>query len=590
MSMDAPNHPKGSDFECSQIYHAAVRPGHACWVSLWRAPCGDLMLAFMEQTRRRNNFYRPVSLEFFEALGLPLKYHVSVCNGAPDVRMEQVVMRSGDEGQTWGETGRSECGMINLFAYASLPNGDILRGADTSLCAYFADEVPRAMIQKSSDGGNTWTDGPTILEDFFSYCHRLKRLSDGTLVLLCGYMPAFGSGRARRQRVEERPHVIHEVTASLLYSVDDGRTWTNPQTVLPGVCAWEPDFVELPCGDILVINSRVQHAAGAKQTIHKTPHGWVPGPVFAIASEGVPESVWCTSDGLLVGSTRGMPYTCSNDQGDTWYPIEALPNCEYQPMTIELKDGRFLTAWHMHGDCVFGEHDQFVGQHVFSLNRAMPARTMLELRRDLNPSRTRYLNAFTATLSAEGEPISGRTVVFTVQERYRDTYDLEPPEPSPYTIERLTDGMGEAHIHLEGFDRERNIHNAVTIGARFVPLPGDGGLAPCESSRTHHYALTPERGVGNPYGLYVSGTGLFLRSDVRTRYPEIASLVAAMWETRGFGLADAAQEVGVDPARLSEVLGFLAREFVVDQTETGYRWRYCLSGGVNLIESEDDLV
>lgn len=590
MSIDARIRPKARDVECAEIYHAAVRPGFACWVSLWRDPSGDLMLAFEEKLRRKNPHYRPCPLEFYEAMTLPIKYQVTICGGGPDICTEHVVMRSKDEGATWSEIGRSESGIMNLFAYTSLPNGDILRCADTSYLSFYPEEVPHTVIQKSSDGGNTWTDQAVILERFFAYGYRLKRLSDGTLVLLCPYMSSFGPGRTLHQRGEERPRVMQELIPAMFYSQDHGKTWTNPQTVLPGILAWEPDFVELPSGDLLVINSRVQHGAAVRQYIHKTPQGWIPGPVFKIESDGVPESVCCTSDGLLVGSTRHGPYTCSNDEGDTWYEIEEAPNCEYQPMTIPLKDGRFLTAWHKHGDCFFGEHDQFVGQHVFSLERTMPARTMLQLRRDRNEEGTKYLNAFTATLAADGKPLPGYKVVFTVQDRYRDTYDLEPPAPTPYTLEAIADSQGQAHVHLEAFDRERNIHHSYTIDARFVPEGDDLGMAPCESGRTQHYGLTPERGVGNPYPLYVAGGCLFLRRDVVVRYPEIEGIVQAIWDPREFTLGEVTSKTGLDPAREREVLRFLMDELVLDETETGYRWRYRLDRGTSVIEIEDDMV
>jgi hypothetical protein len=390
---------------------------------------------------------------------------------------------------------------------------------------------------------------------------------------------------------------MQECIPAIFYSEDDGKTWTNPQAILPGILAAEPDFVELPNGDLLIINSLVQHGAAARQYIHKTRQGWVPGPVFKIEPDAVPESVCCTSDGLLVGSRRCGPYSCSNDEGDTWYEIEGLPICGYQPRTIELKDGRFLTAWHMYGDCCFGEYDQFVGAHIFSLERTMPGRTKLELWRDLNEKKTKYLNSFTATLTADGKPIPGRKVVFTIQHRYRDTYGYGTAStPEPYPLEAVTDREGQAQVHLEYFDRERQIHSSYSIRASFTPGENDLALAPCESSRIEVYGVTAERGVGNPYPLYVSGELLFLRKDVAACYPEIENVVKSMQEPREFTLADAILELGLDQTRVNDVLQFLVDNFILDKTDTGYRWRYRLSGGwdqrqgIGIIEIEDDFV
>jgi hypothetical protein len=152
-------------------------------------------------------------------------------------------------------------------------------------------------------------------------------------------------------------------------------------------------------------------------------------------------------------------------------------------------------------------------------------------------------------------------------------------------------------VHLEAFDQERNIHSCYTIGARFVPGPDDRDLAPCESSSAHYYGLTPERGVGNPYPLYVSLGCLFLRRDIATQYPEIERVVKEMvTQNGGFlntapslaangDLVDAVSKLGVE----QDVLRFLVDEYILDQTETGYHWRYRLQS-TSIIEVEDDIV
>lgn len=74
------------------------------------------------------------------------------------------------------------------------------------------------------------------------------------------------------------------------------------------------------------------------------------------------------------------------------------------------------------------------------------------------------------------------------------------------------------------------------------------------------------------------------------RYPEIEGIVQAIWDPREFTLGEVTSKTGLDSAQVGEVLRFLMDELVLDETETGYRWRYRLPGGTNIIEIEDDMV
>lgn len=582
--------------EINDIYHPEVRPGYACWASLWRAPTGELLLAFAEKRRAPNPSYRPIPLDFYESMALPIKYQTSFCNGSPDLLNESVIMRSTDEGASWEEIGRSDTGgLMNVFAYASLPDGAILRGIDTAYLSFAESDIPVTGIEQSTDGGNTWVLKSILLEaDFCGCIYRLKRLRDGTLVALCIYSVPFGPGRPSKQRGGSKPNMVSLNTAGLWTSVDDGETWTGPTLVLPGISAPEPDFTELPSGDLLVLNSSVQQGPRMRQTIHRKKNGLLPGTVYRVVDGTVPETVCATKTGLLVGTTRGGPYVCSNDFGATWNEISGLPKCEYQPFIIELHEDRFLCAWHKHGDCAFGEHHQFVGQHAFSLNVSkLPEATQLELTRDLNDEKTHYTNIYTAHLSASGKDLPNREVRFHTEMRYRDTYDLAPPAPASKEVIKETDEHGKARLDMSELypeiARELNIHQAVETKAFFTPGEGEP-FGAAESSRYRAYAVTPEIGKANSGPLYVAGCKLFVSPEVLEAFAEIKEIVGKIGTPRKIDTETGKKILGLSDVRFEEVMDYLINENVLVRKPDGYEWRYDLSGGWSEIEILDDFV
>lgn|GEM_PF-1271994 len=581
----------------SDVYHPKVRPGYACWVYLWRSVNGELRLAFGEKRRAKNPSYRPIPLDFEESMVQPIKYQIT----SPDVINESVIMKSDDEGATWKETGRSESKGI-MYAFTSTPDGTILNGFETSYLSFTRAEIPITGIQKSTDGGNTWRSVAILLDGkYFGYPYRLRRLSDGVLVLICSYWLGFGPGRPRLTRQSKEPHLVEElrdgcrpsqdsgISVGCWISQDNGTTWHDPLIVLPGIIAPEPDFVELPSGDLLVLNSTIQGGPAVRQYVYRTKHGFIPGPVYKVVSGQVPETVCVAKSGLLVGATRCRAYTCSNDDGATWHEISGMPKCEYQPQIIELKDGRFLCAWHMFGDCVFGQHHQFVGQHVFRLRGNLPSVTKLELTRDLNKKKTRYINAYTVHLSSGKRNLPKKRIKFWIHARYRDTYDLRPPAPEPWEVYKMTDKSGKAHIHLAGFDKEINIHQGYEIKAYFIPSK-DGQLAPAESHSYFAYGMTPEKGIENNYPLYVAEGKVFVCADILKSFHEIKDIVGRFGKSRRFKRGKIKRTLGLSDARLDKIIKYLvSRNLFRVVSPAVLEWKYQVSG-VELMKVKDDFV
>ena len=470
---------QATDVEVKEVYHPEERPAYACWTTLWHDPAGNLHLKLAEKRRAPNPLWQPVPLEFWESIDLPVDYHMSFCNGSKDVITEFVVLESADDGATWTESGRSPTKVIDQFAWTNLPDGRIIRAIHDDDVAFDPDYHPRLRTEVSADGGTTWhVQGEILAEGFVTKGYRMRALRNGALVMLGLYGAAWGPGRPRARRNAVRAYVGSERTTGLFVSQDEGKTWSAPWTAFPGITAPEPDFVELPSGDLLLLTSTVGGSPQARQYFHKTERGFLAGPVFDIVRGTVPERVVLTQSGLLVGAIRGGDYWCSNDEGASWYKIEGLPRCNYQPDMTELSDGRLLCSWHIGGDNFFGELDQWVGTTTFRLAANLPEPTELTLTREMNESQTKYINSYVARLTAGSAALDGKTINFSVSIRYAEGY-----EDFPLKLIGVTNADGRARIDLEPyFVNETNIHQRYGINASFTPEESDALLTPARDS------------------------------------------------------------------------------------------------------------
>src|SRR5262249_37544243 len=153
------------------------------------------------------------------------------------------------------------------FAFASLPDGSILRGIENAFSAYYANEKIVCKVQRSTDLGNTWTDVARFEDNFYFSPYRMIVMRDGMIGMLGICMETFGPGRSKRTRGETSSYHRSQVQAAFFYSNDQGANWEGPIGVLPGVTAWEPDWVELDSGDLLIVNCDVQHGENSRQLV-----------------------------------------------------------------------------------------------------------------------------------------------------------------------------------------------------------------------------------------------------------------------------------------------------------------------------------
>ena len=489
-----PSFARAGDVRTDTVYRAAAHPGHACWVTLWQDSAGTVRLSFVDTRRASNPLWQPVPLDYWEAMGYPDTYYTSLCNASKASVYELVVLASTDYGETWVESGRAaNTHPWPYGAWVSLERGQaILRVECNDYTASCPGRKQQAAALISRDGGKSWQQRGVVMEGYATEPYRLKTLADGTLALLGNYWASYGRpDRELPTRSTKRPYVRQENTAALFFSTDEGASWSGPLPVLPGVLAWEPDFVELPCGDLLILNCTVQGGPQVRQRVRRVRGTFVPGPVSDIVSGQVPECLVYTTSGLIVGAVRGGTYTCSNDDGATWYEIAGLPACGYQPSVTELPDGRLICAWHGGGgDEPFGEKDLWIGVTSFRLTADLPAPTRLCIARQMDRRETQFLNAYVVSLTHGGEPLPGKTIRCKVTKREGHYAS------GPGTIEStaVTDAEGRARIDLtEAFAGETDIHLSYTVTARFDPDGGDRRFQPARSGEYNAYAVTPTK-------------------------------------------------------------------------------------------------
>jgi len=105
-------------------------------------------------------------------------------------------------------------------------------------------------VRESRDGGTTWRTTDRLLEGCAPYLWRIRRLRDGSFLLLASmYGTPWGKGlpRATRNTMLPGETYLNKIQTFLLHS-RDGVRYSGPHYVLPGTGAHEYDMVELSDG------------------------------------------------------------------------------------------------------------------------------------------------------------------------------------------------------------------------------------------------------------------------------------------------------------------------------------------------------
>ena len=489
------------DFVARCPYRSPQHPGYTSWVSFFPGAGGRWYLTCEEVTRVDPPLPQ-CSLDAWHRMGLPTGYDKS------QYRMEAVILESRDGLETWRVISRQpfrQHHTVGQFGTARTADGRFLR----FVWACYALEPsadPAAVLYVSADEGATWERQPALHDPrFVSYPHRLRTLRDGTLVLAAPLAPRWGTP-ARPLRTCTDLSAPTDMQMTLFFSFDQGRTWQGPLPVLGGQSVSETDFVELPAGDLLLVNNSI-FAYPGRQLVYRRGHTFTPGPLERAAGRTgmgeenmVPETACLTAEGLLVGCMRPGAYQLSDDLGRTWWPLQDVPRRGpevYQPWIHALPDGRIACAGHFGRDApIAGDDrdDQYLSLHLFRVVQERRTRaTCLAVERECDAPARRYRNVFTLHLQGDGQPLADRAVEVWYVERGQPGYASANVVPldermamGGTRIVLRTDARGAARVDLSHLDG-RGPHHTIQLVARFNADRADAEYQPCQTCQLECY-------------------------------------------------------------------------------------------------------
>lgn len=521
------------------IYVPEKRPGFVAWATAFDYADGRIGLSFKETLVAHDPDYIPAKLEMGEAVGAPVSYCSVECGDAEQTSF-RVYMMSADGGRTFQETGRCQLEQ-GSFCNMGFPDGRIIgmdvpriNEARTGWCDYID-------VRESFDGGSTWSPVARLLEGCAPYLWRARRLQDGTVILLASlYGTPWGPGRERTTRNTMLPgeSYIRKIQTFFM-TTRDGRTFDGPHYVLPGIGAHEYDVAECPDGRLLFIAGDVQGTPVARQFVERRGSSYINGTLYSIRrgapedptrnTQGgfVPESLVMLPDGLLVGSRRGKPYSCSNDFGENWYELDGVEPSLYQPFLLLLPDGTIANFGHYGGDAAVGQYDMWLGADFFRVDNRLPAACTLRLERLLSEDKSQYTNAYEAMLLAGDKPVEGEHVTF----RFTPVWNADgscstaPQSEAPLQMEAVTDAHGKARVHAAVFDNHPDIHYYYNVDVVFRPRDGSPYSA-CDGPTMVEAALTPRRQCRYPHAAYFAEGVLYAAPQLEERFPDLQTLLA----------------------------------------------------------------
>lgn len=526
------------------IYYPEIRPGFVAWTTGFDYGNGNIGLSFKETKRCKNEAYIPARLEMGEAVGAPVSYCSVEC-GSEVEESYRVYMISHDNGKSFFETGRCQLesgSFCNMgFSDGRIVGFDVPRINDegTGWCTYIE-------VRESLDGGSTWHKVTRLLEGTAPYLWRSRRLKDGTVILLASfYGTPWGDGYERTTRNTMLPGETYlSKIQTFFLTTKDGREFSGPHYVLPGIGAHEYDVVECEDGSLLFIAGDVQATPVARQKVQRRGSTFINGTMYGIKRGAppapdknpqggfVPESMVMLKGDIIVGSRRNKPYSCSNDYGENWYEIDGLEPSLYQPYMMQMPNGEVANFGHFGGDAAFGQEDMYVGADFFNLENNLPAFCTLSLCRNLLPDNSKYINSFMAKLESDGKGVSGQEVTFRFTPVWNTdgTVNTQKQENAPLVKKAITDKNGYACANAFEYDNIPDIHFYYNADVVYQPENG-GAYRPCDGPMMCVAALTPHRKSRYPYDAYFAEGTLYLSPDFIAKHQGCLQQLTAVTQT-----------------------------------------------------------
>lgn len=522
-------------FSQQLVYSPKKRPGFAAWVTGFTYGDGTIGISFDEIISEENPDFVPPRLEYAEAAGVPVSY-ASAEYGSAQQHRYRVYMRS-EDGVRFTETGRCsrrEGSLCNVgFADGRIIGFDVPRYNDSG--TGWENSI---LVRESQDGGNTWSDIRRLLSGTAPYLWRVRRLRNGTIVVLASlYGTPWGIGQLRPTRNTMLPGetYLNKIQPFFMTS-RDGRGFSQPNYILPGIGAHEFDFVELPDERLLFIAGDVQGTPTGRQFVMPSPDGWINGPLLPIRTGApvdstqdpqggiIPETiVWDDTHRCIVGYRRNKCFSLSTDYGENWVALKLNFQFDflYQPHLLSLKTGEIGLYGHVGGDNAFGERDMTIQAQLLRLNndQDLPQAAQLSLERLLEPGGKRYLNAFRACLTSNGTPLSDQELEFRFSAYWKDdgTVNAAVQADAPDKIRVRTDRDGWATAAAVQYDNIGDIHLAYNAD---VVFHGSDKIHACAGPTITALALTPYRKTAYPYDAYFAGGTLYLAPQFIQDFPQ----------------------------------------------------------------------
>lgn len=530
-------------FRQQLIYSPEIRPGFTAWAAAFDFGDGSVGLSFDEIITEDDPDFITPRLEYAEAAGVPVSYGSAEC-GSAQQRRYRVYMRSAD-GFSFTETGRC-ARREGSFCNVGFPDGRIVGFDVPRLNESGTGWSDSIHIRESQDGGRTWNEIRRLFNGTAPYLWRARRLRNGTIVLLASfYGTPWGIGHSRVTRNTMLPGetTLNKIQPFFITS-QNGRDFSQPIYILPGIGAHEFDFVELPDGRLLFIAGDVQGTPCGRQFVTPSLDGWLNGALLPIRRGAptepdqdpqggfIPETiVWDDSLRCIVGYRRNKGFSLSNDYGENWVQLELKFAYDflYQPHMVRLSNGEIALYGHVGGDNAFGERDMTIQAQLLRIETVcgLPRFTQLSLERLLNPERTRYLNAFRARLTCGGKPLPNREIEFRFNVYWKNdgTVNTVAQADAPEKIRVRTDADGCASATALRYDQIGDIHLAYNVD---VVYHGGGRFLPCAGPVMTVLALTPQRETAYPYDAYFAGGILYLSPQFIHDFPQAQTVLKQM--------------------------------------------------------------
>ena len=495
---------KAYDFEKRIVYKPEKDLGYAAWVSFFPGRDNKWYIGCIEVSTNSKDTPK-MSKEMWYKMILPPGYGAD-----KNYLYDLLLLESCDEMNTWKiishdkQHGRGASG---AFAQAFTEQGRFLRFVWPQ---YSEDSDTTAIYYVSEDNGFTWIQQAALHDNrFCSYPHRMRTLSDGTLVLV---LPITAPFSVERPRTCTNLYADNNMQVNICFSYDQGKTWTVPIQIYGGHTVSETDFVELQSGDLLFINNSIFNSPG-RQFVYRTEKGFIPGFYEKVRyyESIVPETICITEDDILIGCMRGPHYAWSDDFGQTWYNLGGIPDevinwrkagekggDVYQPWIHYLGNGRIACAGHYGGDDPFHkDYCNYIMLHLFNIKTANKTEyAEISVMRDYDSSCDMWLNSYTLTLTSNGEPLAGKELDFwyvKIREPGFDDFKSIPLEEKKKvggkTITVKTGGNGKAQVKLSELDSITDIYHEIQFVVSSNLDRKDPDYKPIQTCQYEFYTL-----------------------------------------------------------------------------------------------------